>query len=443
VERELLRLSVVAFAMLNRNRQWVREIELDADLKALLPESFGQVTSGIRAPLTAAEIVLGRFFFVHEARATRDMARLRSYEFLHATFGEYLIARLMAKELAAMAQLAQVVGVQGRSAQPTDAFLHALLSFSPLTIRGTAISFLRELLEDSSEEDRDVLRNQLLDLFRGALNVRRESLFTDYQPAGRSVPARHAAYAANLLLLVVLVGRQVTGSEMFQVEDVVKPWRDLALLWRSQLSSEGFTGLIYALSLERAWNGDRREIILTIQDNSSEEPISDLYWTALISPAHGERGKNIWEHASTGYLWRVRHFICDYGDDLPVAALETFRRRFGGAITSIYGLWPERAVSPADALIALMLLRAEGAGAEELVQAYETCLRISLHYPSLLHDDSAAMTYLEIVSLQLSADANRLPSDWLLSVEKRIGGERLSAAAGRDSDVQSVPRPPN
>lgn len=45
---------------------------------------------------------------------------------------------------------------------------------------------------------------------------------------------------------------------MFQVEDVVKPWRDLALLWRSQLSSEGFTGLIYALSLERAWNGDRQ-----------------------------------------------------------------------------------------------------------------------------------------------------------------------------------------
>ena len=36
VEQELLRLSVVAFAMFSRGRQWVSDAELDADLPALL-----------------------------------------------------------------------------------------------------------------------------------------------------------------------------------------------------------------------------------------------------------------------------------------------------------------------------------------------------------------------------------------------------------------------
>jgi hypothetical protein len=47
----------------------------------------------MRAPLTASETVIGRFFFVHEARTIRDNQRLRTYEFLHATFAEYLIGR--------------------------------------------------------------------------------------------------------------------------------------------------------------------------------------------------------------------------------------------------------------------------------------------------------------------------------------------------------------
>ncbi|MGH3720860.1 MAG: hypothetical protein ACRDRI_18830 [Pseudonocardiaceae bacterium] len=101
VDRELLRLSVVAFATFNRGRQWVTETELDADLPALLvePGDRQRPPSGLRAELTAAEVVIGRFFFVHEARATRDATRLATYEFLHTTFGEYLIGRLITREL--------------------------------------------------------------------------------------------------------------------------------------------------------------------------------------------------------------------------------------------------------------------------------------------------------------------------------------------------------
>ncbi len=72
VDRELLRLSVVAFAMFNRRRQWVTEPELDTDLGVLLgvpPPS--SAPAGFRAELTAAQLVVGRFFFVHEAQALR------------------------------------------------------------------------------------------------------------------------------------------------------------------------------------------------------------------------------------------------------------------------------------------------------------------------------------------------------------------------------------
>jgi len=93
VEEELRRLSVVAFAMFNRGSLWVSESKLDADLLALFgPPPTVAAGSDLRAPLRAAEIVLGRFFFVHRAQASRDDTQLETYEFLHATFCEFLVA---------------------------------------------------------------------------------------------------------------------------------------------------------------------------------------------------------------------------------------------------------------------------------------------------------------------------------------------------------------
>jgi hypothetical protein len=171
IERELLRLSVAAFAMFNRNRQWTTEAEFDADLSALLDEwRQASNTSGLRAPLTPAAVVIGRFFFVHQAQAIQDNAELRTFEFLHSTFGEYLIARLVAQELRHLAHGAELDLARTRHSPIDDAFLHALLSYAPLTIRDTAVAFLRQLLEtEISQHDRLLLRDVLLVLFRDAL----------------------------------------------------------------------------------------------------------------------------------------------------------------------------------------------------------------------------------------------------------------------------------
>src|ERR1700761_2855258 len=135
VERELLRLSVVAFAMFNRRSQWVGEADLNRDLAAVLGEmgSTGR-SSSLRTPLSAAETVVGRFFFVHESHAMRDGRRLQTFEFLHATFGEFLVARLAMQVLTDMVnrETATVYALPGAA---DDGLLHALLSFAALTSR--------------------------------------------------------------------------------------------------------------------------------------------------------------------------------------------------------------------------------------------------------------------------------------------------------------------
>ncbi|MER5753798.1 hypothetical protein [Streptomyces sp. NPDC002088] len=77
VESELLRPSGTAFGMLNRSRQWITEAELTTDLEALLPQrEHSARPADLRAVLTPGQVVVGRFFFIHQAEALRDGERL-------------------------------------------------------------------------------------------------------------------------------------------------------------------------------------------------------------------------------------------------------------------------------------------------------------------------------------------------------------------------------
>jgi hypothetical protein len=279
VDRELLRLSVVALAMFNRGRQWVTDAELDADLPALLgePGNRQSPTSGLRAPLTAAEVVIGRFFFIHEAQATRDSARLKTYEFLHTTFGEYLIARLATRELNDLADTAARSTTRSRPAPPDDAFLHAVLSFAPLTMRGTIVTFLAEQLQTLPHAGLEYARN----LFHHSLLPRHDTSYDSYEPDRISVPTRHATYSANLALMAVLAAGEITEQQLFPGRaDPVDDWRRITLLWRSQLPEEGWANLIHTLELHRGWDDDRRILRLRMRETTELSTVpSDPYWT--------------------------------------------------------------------------------------------------------------------------------------------------------------------
>ncbi|MFM9613796.1 NACHT domain-containing protein [Streptomyces niveiscabiei] len=208
VEHELRRLGVVAIGMFNRRGQAISAQDAEADLRAFLPEP---VPSG-------SPLLFGRFFFVREARAEAGTApEHRSYEFLHATFGEYLMSRLVVGEL-----------------RPDDGGrLYALLSHVPLTDRSEVLRDIAELLAA---------------LPRARLGTLLGRLFRRVDAASGGT-ARNAVHEVNLLLLAVLAGDGILASQLLDGADPVTAWRRHALLWRSQLGDASWESLVRAVTV--------------------------------------------------------------------------------------------------------------------------------------------------------------------------------------------------
>jgi hypothetical protein len=203
-----------------------------------------------------------------------------------------------------------------------------------------------------------------------------------------AVPTRHAAWSANLLLLAVLAGEDVKGSELFPgAEDVKSEWHRMALLWRSQLQ-QGWTALIHTLDLAREWRAQRRELRLSLAANTAN-PAIDPYWTYDYAPASEHRGTTAPEgRPASGWAWQLRdnegvrrqsHFVCGHDEDVVAHALEPLAADLGSAIVTFGGYWPNRCVSAAHALIRLWMTAGQDAEPSDLQKAYDTCLQIALY----------------------------------------------------------------
>ncbi len=393
VDDDLLRLSVTAFGMFNRARQWVTEDELDADMSALLGEG------------PAARTVVGRFFFVHQAQAVRDDRRLTTCEFLHATFGEYLVARLVVRELTGPAA--------------GDGFLYPLLSFTPLSARRPVVDFLASSLRN--RPDGEALRATLVGRFHAAMDPRGED--GRYAPVNAPAPARPAAYSANLLLLATAVGGPVTACELFpHALNPVTGWRRHAGLWRSQLGNESFFSLAETLTLRRFWRDDgTRDLEISLGGMADHEPV-DLRWT-YNEAAPARRNSRI----SVG-LPVESAFLCSMLGDTATHAVEPWRE-----MVDVITLPPgaPSATSPAHLLAALMATAADEPAAGDLVTRYEACLT-AVEAPPSWNDGR----YLRMVFRQLVLDAPSLPDAWVSEVFARFtdrlsADERLGALAAR------------
>ncbi|GIG90207.1 NACHT domain-containing protein [Plantactinospora endophytica] len=328
VEDELRRLSVVAFAMFNRTAQWVNEAELEADLTALFgPAPATGTGTELRAPLRRAELVLGRFFFVHRSRALRDDERLETYEFLHATFGEFLVARFTWQVLLDVAAREAAATMPLGGGPVDDDLLQAVLSYAALSGRAPILGFLRGLMSTVHRERREVLVDLLVRLYRAAHHTRPARRFDLYQPRGLPVPARHAAYSVNLLLLAVCAAGTLHGSRLYPDRNVVPVWHRETLLWQSQLGSDDWAGLVEVLALERIRAEDgSRDIVLRVVADPAEAPVPpiDLLWTYDLRPEEFT-GRSPWFRAPDQQLPRLArgaNLRCAIDDDVLVHALE-------------------------------------------------------------------------------------------------------------------------
>ncbi|WP_169950731.1 NACHT domain-containing NTPase [Microbispora sp. H11081] len=424
VEEEMLRLSIAAFAMFNRGRQWSTEDELSADLKALLgPPDLPRRTSGFHAPPTPAQHVIGRFFFIHRARAMRHDGDLATCEFLHATFGEFLVARLILRELA---ELTAVAATRSRHITD-DGFIRALLSFAPLTIRGQVIYFLIALAHRIPDDRRRLFRELLLPAFWGALEPHRDAAHDSYRPTSSGVPSRHAAYSANLLVLISVIGGPVAGRELFPRSPFpAAEWRRHALLWRSQFTAEAWRNLVALLSLQRTWHGDERDVLVDLApDGSWAAPDLDAFWIFRFAPGDAGRNWYGWRVVQTLDLLKESYFTCDLAEDIAWHALTPIVREFDnedefgpgevGATAAFATLSSDEAISTTNALLRLWLASSRPGGGDDLREAYENCLAV-IERSRPAENRVSYEAFLARVLRQLAADHERLAPEFLAQV---------------------------
>ncbi|GAA2335264.1 NACHT domain-containing protein [Dactylosporangium salmoneum] len=257
IEEKIERLCVAALAMFNRGSQSVAEDELSADLSALYDGTDPRVEEPGRR-------LLGEFFFVYTAEATvigagegpgepgrgsrsRKRSR-RSYEFLHATFGEYLVAQRVLEELRDVADQA----FSGRRPRdPEGHLLYALLSHHPLAVRRSTLSFLAGLFSDLDETERsDVVR--ALDFL--IQNYRRHpgaGKYQTYQPTRIDHLRQLAVYSANLIAvrvaLIELNGSLHLRELSRDPAEFDAEWEALLALWKAGLDADGWHTMISLL----------------------------------------------------------------------------------------------------------------------------------------------------------------------------------------------------
>ncbi|MEO6084463.1 MAG: hypothetical protein ABIQ18_15290, partial [Umezawaea sp.] len=273
IEVELERLSIVALAMFNRGVQWIAEHELDRDLAALLGDEPKR--DGLREPLGAGEAVLGRFFFVQRAEAVRDEKTLRTYEFLHATFSEYLVARLTWHTLRDLLGAEKSTPRLSRGRALDDSELYGLLSFAPLTTRQPVIRFLEEMAQ-ADPARRDDLGRMLLRVFQAAQRHRAKS---GYEPTDLPMPTRYAMYSANLMVLATIAHGELAASVLLGPDAFIPTaWNQLALFWKSQIVGPAWVGLVDTVQVTKIGKDADRDLMLRAGYHGYAISEPDLNW---------------------------------------------------------------------------------------------------------------------------------------------------------------------
>ncbi|MEU6593605.1 hypothetical protein ABZ923_31030 [Streptomyces sp. NPDC046881] len=400
VEREAERLGLIAMGMFNRGRQSITGAEAEADLRAFLGEE-------------GSALVFGRFFFVHEAQAVVGGEHLKSYEFMHATFGEYLVARLIGRELRRAAA--------GDGGSEDDGRLYALLSFVPLTDRAEIMDDLADMPRLGGAPKPAELSALARVLFGGTRLAHGPSEVPGYRPAERSRTARDAVYGANVLLLAALAEERVRASEFFGPTAPVESWWRCVQLWRSQFGQASWEAFTRSLSVawERTEPASGREGDLCISLGTGAVAGADLSWAAPLTPGgptayHDPAGTDPAEllHRLAllcdGDVQQVVHAVQPLVQGLP-GALRTYRVDEGGAVRSA-----------AHVLVAL--LSRDTAHPEETGRRYLDALAVTQALPAAERARAADMLVRHLVH-----DADGLPPEVLSQVLQEV--MRPSAAA--------------
>ncbi|EST36701.1 hypothetical protein M878_00985 [Streptomyces roseochromogenus subsp. oscitans DS 12.976] len=400
LERELQRLSLVAFAMLNRRRQWASTAELEEDLAALLGRHAIR-PSDFREPVGQAEITLGRFFFVQRAQSIRGGQTLSTYEFLHATFGEYLAARLAVQLLTRLLDHRPVFSM---GSEPlNDDMLFALLSFAPAFSRQT-LRFARARVEELPEDDRERL-SRLVVRVLGERELRADQPYPAYLPQRMRATARQGIYSANLVMFVLLLTGETTASALFPTEDDPgDAWHRRALLWRSSFEEPQWTDFALAVVLRRTRTGDRRDLKIRLREGelTTPEP-TDAHWLYQVPR---EQEDVLWQRPYWNEIWHKMDLSTGTNDGVALQALRPLFESLGPLLTMFNGGGGRPATSIVHDLLKLWLEGETGMSPEETQVLYQRVGNALL----VSDRDGSLMRHLRLVLVGLlDRDLKRFP----------------------------------
>lgn len=274
VQKELMQLAVVAAAMFNRGLQFATEEQIESDLHALLGgrRDVRIRDHGFRQPLSRAEEALSRFFFVQRSSAISGGRGMSTYEFLHAKFGEYLVARLVWTRIREMVtEILRNDGAIWANELEPDRHLFRLLSYALISERVPILGFLSEMSSRLAVSERESWSRALVAVLAQVSGRNSDSSTEAYAPQLVGHVRRSAVYNANLVMLSLIChAGPVRLQDLVADANPLDWWRRHSLLWRSQLKEEEWNGLLDRLWMEKEAGEDSRRVVLHIGSSLGE-----------------------------------------------------------------------------------------------------------------------------------------------------------------------------
>jgi hypothetical protein len=257
IDAEVKRLGVAAVGMLNRNALSLGAPDLEADFKAF---NLGKSATQDDRRALGERGLFGRFFFVVKSETSAKTSAEMAYEFLHATFGEFLAADLLATQIIDTCYSLAVASSADREDYLKNP--HHLqrrwfegLMKAPLMIRPAVVEMFAEWLPQKAGDRKDKVVGAFDQLVREHLKMILD---------GNALPSHfdqlplmgHAAiYSLNLVILRAALGTfSIEDSVLSEQTDVARGWDRLTHLWRSWFSFDALSTLSELILARREGN---------------------------------------------------------------------------------------------------------------------------------------------------------------------------------------------
>jgi hypothetical protein len=339
----------------------------------------------------------------------RDGQTLQTYEFLHATFGEYLVARLVVQAVRDT-EAREAAGTLALRLGPAndDDLLRSLLGFTALTARATVLPFIADLLDGA---DRERLRTWLAGRTSQAV-TRPTYAESSYRPVDKRADHWMSTYSFNLLLLTLSCGGSLRASDLFTTTDDPAYWlRGSALQWRAAIPSDMFMDAMAKLAVVRVWHNGRRDVELCRAPDGPPADL-DISWTNEFPP--GSSPAPVWRPSfDLRSALRSMNLSNSVSDDSLLHALEPLIARQPESLTTFVRQESGTDESLARSLVALWLASALEESPDELITRYEhVTTAIAAIGPA------QARPAVTVLMQALRADADRLPPDRVVAITR-------------------------